>query len=50
MKLLVFCLLAVVVSTTGVILCEGMAKQVFQIGFFCSLGFSFVMLIIGQFN
>lgn len=50
MKLLIFCLLAVVVSTTGVILCDGVAKQIFQVGFFCSLGLSFVMIVIGQFN
>lgn len=50
MKMLVICLLAIIVSTTGVFLCEGMAKQVFHVGFFCAVGVSSVLLIIGHFN
>lgn len=50
MKLLILCLLAVVVTTTGVILCEGFVKDLFQFAFFAALGTSFVLLIIGHFN
>jgi hypothetical protein len=50
MKLLIFCLLAVAGTTTGVILCDGFAKDVFQWGFFGALGISAVLLLTSHFN
>ena len=48
MKLLAL-LLAIIVTTVGVIVCgEGIVKQIFMVGFFCSLGASVLLLLIGN--
>ena len=49
-KLLIVCLLAIVGSIIGIMLCDGMAKHIFQFSAFISLAVSFVFLVIGQFN
>jgi len=47
-KLLVL-LLAIIVTTVGVIVCgEGIVKQIFMVGFFCSLGIAVLLMIIGN--
>lgn len=50
MKLLLVCLAAVVVTTTGTILCEGAAQNVFRVGFLISLGGSVLLLLSGSFK
>ena len=50
MRLLIICLLALVTTIAGLMLCEGVAKDVFQYGFFGALGVSGVLLLLGHFN
>jgi hypothetical protein len=46
---LVALLLAIVITTVGVIVCdEGIVKQIFMVGFFCSLGIAVLLLIVGN--
>lgn len=50
MKLLILCLLAVAGTTAGVMFCDGLAKDIFQWGFFGALGVSAVLLLTSSFN
>lgn len=47
MRLLVVCLFALALTTSGAILCRGTPQFVFQIGFFVSLGGSALLLLSG---
>lgn len=50
MRMLILCLSALVISITGLMLCEGVLKDIFQYGFFGALGVSGVLLLLGHFN
>lgn len=50
MKWLSILLLALIATTAGTICTDGMVKYVFQIGFFCTIGLSFIVLSKGVFN
>jgi hypothetical protein len=50
MKLLSLCLLAIVGSVVGIMMCEGTAMYLFQFSAFAALATTFVLLVIGQFN
>jgi len=50
MKSLCLLLLALVVTTLGVMFSEGFLKYIFQIAFFCTLGIGFVVFSLGLFD
>jgi hypothetical protein len=47
MKLLVLCLVALVGTSTGAILCDGTAQSFFQVAFFVALVGSVLVLLTG---
>jgi hypothetical protein len=47
MRILIVCLFALALTTTGAIMCDGTLQFAFQIGFFVSLGGSALLLLSG---